>query len=68
MFKIPMTVFQFFSNKYVSARESIFTSLVRKWKLYSMAFSMQRKRKWGKEGRKEGRQKEGKEERKNKKV
>ena len=46
MFKIPMTVFQFFSSKYLSARESIFTSLVRKWKLYSMAFSMQRKRKW----------------------
>lgn len=65
MFKIPMTVFQFFSSKYLSASESIFTSLVRKWKIYSMAFSMQ-KRESG--GRKEGRQKEGKEKRKNKKV
>ena len=54
-----MTVFQFFSNKYLSASEFIFTSLVRKWKkLYSMAFSMQ-KRESGE--RKEGRQKEGKE-------
>lgn len=62
MFKIPMTVFQFFSSKYLSARESIFTSLVRKWKLYSMAFSMQRKRKWGKEGRKTERRKREKKE------
>jgi len=63
IFKIPVTVSQVFSNKYLSASESIFTSLVRKWKkLYSMAFSMQKRESGGrKKRRKEGRQKERKE-------
>lgn len=57
MFKIPMTVFQFFSSKYLSASESIFTSLVRKWKIYSMAFSMQKRESGGRKTERRKREK-----------
>ena len=62
-----MIVFQSFSIKYLLASESTFTSLVRKWKmLYSTPFSVQKKGKWGKEGRKERRKEDRKKEKRKK--